>query len=92
MLTGHLGHAAEEFVEPFHIHPCGQAQAEREAKGPCPAARQIADIDGKGLVARVFGRKIGAAKMDVFQKKVAAHAKGAFGLEHGAVVAPAQQQ
>ena len=92
LLPGERGHAAEETVQPGHIHPVRQAQAEGEAQRPGPASGQIADVDGQGLVPHVLGTEVGATEVDVLQKKVAAHAQGPPGLEHRAVVAPAQQQ
>ena len=86
------GHAGEKAVEPQRIHVIGQAQGQGEGQRTAAAGRDVAHIDGQGLVADLLGREIGPPEVDILQKKVAAHAQGRAGLEHGAVVAPAQQQ
>ncbi len=92
LLPGQRGHAAEEAIQPGHVHPVRQTQAQGETQRSGPAAGQIADIDGQGLVPRILRVEVGAAEVHILQKKIAAHAQGPPGLEQRAVVAPAQQQ
>ena len=91
-LGGKASQAGKKGVQPRGIHPARQPQPQGKSHRACPTGGKVAHIDSQRLVARFCRGKVRAAKVHVFQKHVAAHSQRARTLEHGAVVATAQQQ